>query len=56
MEDVHVKSGAKVYSSIVDSNTVVESGAVVGVENADKSEIAIVAKGTVVRPAASKKN
>ena len=56
MEDVHIKSGAKVYSAIVDSDTVVESGAVVGVENADKSDIAIVAKGTVVRPVAAKKN
>ena len=56
MEDVHIKSGAKVYSAIVDSDTVVESKAVVGVENADKSDIAIVAKGTVVRPAKTKKN
>lgn len=56
MEDVVIKSGAKVYSAIVDSDTVVESKAVVGTENADKSDIAIVAKGTVVRPTASKKN
>ena len=56
MEDVHVKSGAKVYSAIVDSDTVVESKAVVGVENADKSDIAIVAKCTVVRPVKTKKN
>ena len=56
MEDVHVKSGAKVYSAIVDSDTVVESKAVVGVENAEKSDIAIVAKGTVVRPVKTKKN
>ena len=48
MEDVTVKSGAKVYSAIVDSDTVVEFGGVVGKENADKSEIAIVAKGTTV--------
>ena len=56
MEDVHIKSGAKVYSAIVDSDTVVESKAVVGVENADKSDIAIVAKGTIVRPVKTKKN
>ena len=56
MEDVHVKSGAKVYSAIVDSDTVVESKAVVGVENAEKSDIAIVAKSTVVRPVKTKKN
>ena len=48
MEDVVVKSGAKIYSAIVDSDTVVEFGGVVGKENADKSEIAIVAKGTIV--------
>ena len=56
MEDVTVKSGAKVYSAIVDSDTIIESGAVVGTENADKSDIAIVAKGTVVRPTATKKH
>ena len=49
MEDVTVKSGAKVYSAIVDSDTVVETGATVGTENADKSDISIVAKGTIVR-------
>ena len=48
MEDVTIKSGAKVYSAIIDSDTVVEFGAVVGKENADKSEIVIVAKGTTV--------
>ena len=49
MEDVTVKKGGKVYSAIVDSDTVVEKNAVVGTENADKSDIAIVAKGTTVR-------
>ena len=48
MEDVVVKSGARVYTSIVDSDVTVESGAVVGVENADKNNIAVVAKGSVV--------
>ena len=48
MEDVVIKSGAKVYSAIVDSDVVVEFGANVGKENADKSDIAIVAKGTIV--------
>ncbi len=48
MEDVIVKKGGKVYSAIVDSDTVVEKNAVVGTENADKSDIAIVAKGTTV--------
>ena len=50
MEDVTIKSGAKVYSAIIDSDTVVEFGATVGKENADKSEIVIVAKGTTVHP------
>ena len=49
MEDVVIKSGAKVYSAIVDSDTVVEFGATVGTENAAKSDIVIVAKGTTVR-------
>ena len=48
MEDVTVKNGGKVFSAIVDSDTVVEKNAVVGTENADKSDIAIVAKGTTV--------
>ena len=48
MEDVVIKSGAKVYSAIIDSDTVVEFGATVGTENAPKSDIVIVAKGTTV--------
>ena len=48
MEDVVIKSGAKVYSAIVDSETLVEFGATVGKDSADKSDIAIVAKGTTV--------
>ena len=56
MEDVVVKSGAAVYSSIVDSDVVVESGAVAGVENADKNNILIYAKGTVITADNSAKN
>ena len=56
MEDVVVKSGAAVYSSIVDSDVIVESGAVAGVENADKNNILIYAKGTVITADASAKN
>jgi len=55
MEDVTIKSGGKVYSAIVDSDTVVEKNAVVGTENADKNDIAIVAKGTTVRAQAKGK-
>ncbi len=50
MEDVTIKSGANVYSAILDSDTVVESGATVGLDNADKNDIAVVAKGTTVFP------
>ena len=48
MEDVTVKSGAAVYSAIVDSDVVVETGAVAGTENASKNDIAVFAKGTVI--------
>ena len=48
MEDVVIKRDARVYTSIVDSDVVIESGATVGVENADKNNIAVIAKGTVV--------
>ena len=54
MEDVVIKKGAKVYSAIVDSDTVVQARAVVGVENADKSDIAVVAKGSVITASAAK--
>ncbi len=50
MEDVIVKSGASVYSSIIDSDAVIEEGAHVGIENADKNDITVIAKGTVVAP------
>ena len=46
--DVVVKAGARVYSAIVDADAVIESGATVGVENAPKSDIAVVASGSVV--------
>ena len=48
MEDVVVKKDARVYTAIIDSNTVVESGATVGVENASKSDIALIASGSVI--------
>ena len=48
MEDVVVKASAKVYTSIIDSNTVVESGVTVGVKNGGKSEIALIASGSVI--------
>ena len=48
MEDVIVKKDARVYTAIVDSDTIVEEGATVGVENAPKSEIALIASGSVI--------
>ena len=48
MEDVIVKKDARVYTAIIDSDTVVESGATVGVENAPKSDIALIASGSVI--------
>ncbi len=46
--DVVIKAGARVYSAIVDADAVIESGATVGVENAPKSDIAVVASGSVI--------
>ena len=51
MEDVIVRENACVYTAIVDSDTVVESGAVVGKENASKDEIALIASGSVISKA-----
>lgn len=48
MNDVVVKKGARIYSSIVDSEALIEEGAIVGEENAEKSNIAVIAKGRVV--------
>lgn len=50
MEDVTVKSGAKIYTSIVDAETVIGENAKVGIENAEKDKITVVAKGTIVAP------
>ncbi|MBE6537052.1 MAG: glucose-1-phosphate adenylyltransferase [Ruminococcaceae bacterium] len=50
MDDVIIKKNAKVYTSIIDSDTEILEGAVVGTENADKSEITVVAKGSVIKP------
>ncbi len=48
MDDVVIKQGAKVYSAIIDSDSTVEKNAVVGIENAGKDNITVVAKGSVV--------
>lgn len=51
MEDVVVKKDARVYTAIVDSDTVVEAGATVGKENAGKDDIALIASGSVIAKA-----
>lgn len=48
MEDVTVKTGGAVYSAIIDSDVVVGAGAVAGINNAGKNDIAVFAKGTVI--------
>ena len=48
MDDVVIKKGAKVFTSIIDSNVTVCENAVVGTENAGKENIVVVAKGTVI--------
>ena len=50
MDDVVVRSGASVYTAIVDTDTEIEAGATVGKPGADKSEITVIAKGSVIRP------
>ncbi len=50
MDDVIIRKNASVYTSIIDTDTEVTEGAVVGKEGADKSEITVVAKGSVIKP------
>ena len=47
-EDVVIKKKAAVYTSIVDSEAVIESGVKVGVDGADKNNITVIASGSVV--------
>ena len=46
MEDVVICKNAQVYTSIVDSDSVIGEACVVGKEDAGKGNITIVAKGT----------
>lgn len=50
MDDVIIRKGAAVYTAIIDTDTEVAAGAIVGKECADKSEITVVAKNSVIRP------
>ena len=42
------KKNAKVYTAIIDSDSVIESGAVVGAEGNTKDDIAVIASGSIV--------
>ena len=48
MDDVHISRGAQVYSAIIDSDAVVGPDACVGVKDADKDNITVIAKGSVI--------
>lgn len=53
MEDVTIKKGARVFNAIVDSDVVIEENALVGIENAGKDNISVIAKGSVVSASSS---
>ena len=48
MDDVVIEPGAKVYYAIVDSDSVIRSGVTVGVKDAGKDRITVIAKGSDV--------
>ena len=48
MEDVIIKSGSSVYTAIIDSDAIVGDGACVGIENAGKDNITVIAKNTQI--------
>ena len=48
MDDVHIKKDARVFTSIIDANAVVEAGVTVGKDGAGKDSIAVIANGSVV--------
>ena len=53
MEDVFVGKGSCIYTAIVDADTRVEAGAVVGVNDAGKDNIAVIGKGSIIGSTAS---
>lgn len=48
MEDVRIGKNARVYTAIIDSDSVVEDGVTVGKENGGKDDITVIANGSVV--------
>ncbi len=48
MDDVHVKKDARVFTSIIDADSIVEESVTVGKDGAGKDSIAVIAHGSVV--------
>ena len=48
MDDVTISKDAKVYSAIIDQESIIASGLTVGIEGADKNSVTVVAKGSIV--------
>ncbi len=48
MDDVTVGAGARIYTAIIDANASIGKGAVVGIENASKNDIVVIAKDTKI--------
>ena len=48
MEDVHIRKNARVYTSIIDADAVVEEGITIGRDGAGKDSIAVIANGSIV--------
>ena len=48
MDDVHIRKNARVYTSIIDADAVVEEGITIGRDGAGKDSIAVIANGSIV--------
>ena len=48
MDDVTVEEGAKAFSAVIDSDVIIRKNATVGIPNASKDKIVVIAKGTVI--------
>ncbi len=48
MEDVIVRKDARIFTSIIDSDSTIGENSTVGIDGADKSNITVVAKGSIV--------
>ena len=56
MDDVVVKRNARVFTAIIDSDTVVGENATVGTENVGKDNIIVIAKGSEIAPGETVRN